>query len=51
MIDKNKMYIERELHKIEKQLKAVSGIKKHHKLLKRQQELKNELKSINTRKK
>ena len=44
MKDKKKLLIERQLRKIEKQLKIFSGIKKRHELLKRQQELKKELK-------
>ncbi len=42
---------ERELLKIDRQLKVVTGIKARHKLLKRQRELKNELKYIKKRKK
>jgi len=44
MKDKKQLLFEKELIRIEKQLKIVTGIKKRHKLLKRQRELKNELK-------
>ena len=44
MTDKKKLQIERELRKIKRQLKIVSGIKKRHELSKRQLELKKELK-------
>lgn len=44
MKDKKQLLVEKELIKIEKQLKVVTGIKTRHKLLKRQRELKNELK-------
>lgn len=45
MMDKKQKYFERELNKIEKQLKVVTGIKARHKLLKRQRELKKESKN------
>ncbi len=51
MKDKKQILFEKELNKIEKQLKVVTGIKTRHKLLKRQRELKNELKSTSKRKK
>jgi hypothetical protein len=44
MKDKKQLLFEKELVKIKKQLKVVTGIKGRHKLLKRQQELKKELK-------
>jgi len=44
MKDKKQLLFEKELIRIEKQLKVVTGIKARHKLLKRQRELKIELK-------
>lgn len=46
MKGKKQILFERELHKIEQQLKVVTGIKARHKLLKRHRELKTELKNI-----
>ena len=46
MKDKRKIALEKELLTIERQLKNVSGVGKRHKLLKRQLELKKELKGI-----
>lgn len=51
MKDKRKILFEKELNKIEKQLKVVTGIKTRHKLSKRHRELKNELINIRKHKK
>jgi hypothetical protein len=45
MKDKKQIIFEKQLKKIEKQLKVVTGIKTRHKHLKRHRELKNELKN------
>jgi hypothetical protein len=51
MKDKQQILFERELKKIEKQLKVVTGIKTRHKLLKRHKKVKNELKNVRKYKK
>ncbi len=46
MIDNKQKFFQKELAKIDRQLQSVTGIKARHKLLKRQRELKKELKII-----
>jgi hypothetical protein len=51
MKDKRHVLFERELKKVENQLKVVTGIKTRHKLLKKHRELKKELKNVKKYKK
>ncbi|MHA2155770.1 MAG: hypothetical protein ACXABU_10570 [Candidatus Hodarchaeales archaeon] len=46
MVEKKKRIIEKELRRIEVQLGSISGVRKRHTLLKRQNVLKKELKGI-----
>ena len=46
MIDKKKRLLEKDLRRIELQIKTVSGIRKRRELLKKQLLLKKELRSI-----
>ena len=46
MTEKRKKILEKELHQIQRQLGAVSGVKKRHELLKKQLLLKKEFKSL-----
>jgi hypothetical protein len=51
MTDKRKHVIEKELQRIKLQLNSVSGVKRRHVLLKKQINLKKELKNIKKGKK
>ena len=51
MINKRKHVIEKELKRIKLQLNSVSGVKRRHGLLKKQVNLKRELKTIEKSKK
>ncbi len=51
MIDNKQKFFQKELARIDRQLQSVTGIKGRHKLLKRQRELKKELRNFAKRKK
>ena len=51
MIDNKQKFFQKELARIDRQLQSVTGIKRRHKLLKRQSELKKELRVFLKRKK